>query len=99
MSKDVRCWGLAALCGLAGVCCPLAIVWLGYTYGDNEAYRDGWPSYAVNWLFLADVFFMISMICLMRSWRWLGVLVAIPLLILTAILAILGGMWIEGTSF
>jgi hypothetical protein len=103
MGKEATCWALAALCGLACLCCPCAIVWLGETYGfdrlpSDEDFRT-WPLYAVDGLFWIDLCFTIGLIWSMRSWRWLGALVAVPLLVVTAVLAITCGMWIEGTYF
>jgi hypothetical protein len=92
-----------ALCLLVSVLSPLAIVRLGYAYGydrlpSDDDFRE-WPLYAIDSLFWADACSTVALFWLMQRWRWLAALVAVPLLCVTAVLAIFNGMWVAGTYF
>jgi hypothetical protein len=58
-----------------------------------------WPIYLIDSLFWADAAFTGCLLWMMRGWRWLVAIVAVPSLCVTAVLTITGGMWIEGTYF
>jgi hypothetical protein len=92
-----------ALCVLVSVLSPLAIVRLGYAYGYDRLASDAdyreWPLYAIDSLLWADACFTVALLWLMRRRWWLAALVAVPLLCVTAVLAIFGGMWVAGTYF
>jgi hypothetical protein len=80
---------------------PLAIIALGYRFGYDRVRYDPplWPVYVVDTLLWIDVGCTALVLWLSRRWCWLAALVAVPLLCLTAVLAVTGGMWIEGTYF
>lgn len=95
-------WVLGVTCGLACVGCPCVIAWLSVTYAETglDADFDPWPLHAVDGsLWLAAVATVGLIGSLRTGWRWVGVAAAVPLLALTAVLAVAGGMWIEGTYF
>jgi hypothetical protein len=93
--------GALVLSALTCVCCPLAIAGLGCSYGfdrlpSDDAFRV-WPLYAVDACFWADLIFTTLLIWLVPKWRLLAALIAVPLLCLTAMLAVTNGMWIDGS--
>ncbi len=93
---------LGVSCGLACVSCPCIIAWLSMTYAETgfDADYDPWPVNAVDGLFWLATGAAGGLIWSLRSWeRWVGAVVVVPLLVLTAVLAITGGMWIEGMYF
>jgi hypothetical protein len=105
MSKGAVRGFLAAICATGCVACPLVIVWLGFTYGfdrspsvTRRAYQT-WPSVAVDLLLLTAALSTAGFIVAMWRWWWLAALVSLPLLCVTAVLAVTGGRWIDGTHF
>jgi len=73
------------------------------TYGfdrlpSDDEYR-AWPIHAIDALFWIDACFTANLLWSMRGWRLLVALVSVPLLALTGVLAVTGGMWVEGTYF
>ncbi len=95
---------LAAACFVACCTAPLAIVRLGFTYGYDRLACDAdfseWPLYAIDSLFWADLCLTATLIWLVRGWwRWVVALVAVPLLGVTAVLAVFNGLWVSGTYF
>jgi hypothetical protein len=92
---------MIVVCGFACVACPCAIAWVSLTYAESgfDTDFDPWAVYAVDGLFWSAAAATVGLIRSLRSWWWVGAVVAIPLLVLTAILAVTGGMWIEGTYF
>ena len=102
MSTEAKRWLLAFVSLLACMACPAVMVVLAEKCdsGRNPNPDDIWlPSLAVDTLFLVAVLFAVAVVCAMPRHRWIGVLIAIPLLIVTAVLAITCGLWIEGTYF
>jgi hypothetical protein len=83
------------------VACPFVIVWLGFTYGFDRLPCDDayevWPSVAVNVLLLTAALSTAGFIVSLWRWRWLGALVSLPVLCVTAVLAVTCGTWIDGT--
>jgi hypothetical protein len=55
--------------------------------------------FAIDTILSVALFATMSFIVSVRKWWWLAALVALPLLVVTGILAVTGGMWIEGTYF
>ena len=102
MNVSATRWVVGVFCGIACSACPVAIVGLSMTYaeiGFDDGF-DPWPVYAINGLFGVAVVVTAGLIWTLRPWwRWVGVAVSVPLLGLTALLAITGGMWVEGTYF
>jgi hypothetical protein len=93
---------LGSICGLLCVSCPCLIGWLSVTFAETgfDANFDPWPVYAVDGLFWLAAGATVGVIWSLRSWwRLIGAALVIPLLVFTAILAVTGGMWIEGTYF
>ena len=93
---------LTVVCGFACVACPCAIAWLSVTYAETgfDTDFDPWPVYAVDGMFWSAAVATVGLIWSLGSWRrWVAAGVAIPLLALTAILAIMGGMLIDGSYF
>lgn len=81
--------------------CPVAIYLLAERFGndplpDDHLYHD-LPSIAVDALFWIEACATSSLMISARKWWWLVALVALPLLVLTGVLAVTGGMWIDGT--
>ena len=71
-----------------------------YAETGFDADYDPWPVYAVDGLFWLAAGATVGLIGSLRSWwRLVGAAVAVPLLVLTALLAVTGGMSIEGTYF
>jgi hypothetical protein len=102
MGTDAKRWILAIVSGGACLCCPAVIVVLGQKYGSGRMPNedDIWlPSLAVDMLFWFAAFSTIAFIWSMPRYRWIGALIAVPLLALTAVLAVTNGLWIDGTYF
>lgn len=94
---------VAVFFGYICLACPVGIYWLAERFGndplpDDHPYQS-WPGNAVDGLFLIALFATISFIISCRKWWWLAALVFLPLLVVTGILAITGGLWIDGTYF
>jgi hypothetical protein len=94
---------VSAFLGHVCLACPVAIAWLAERFG-NDPLPDGhpyqsWPSNAVDGLFLIALCATVAFIISARKWWWLAALVSLPLLVVTGILAVTGGMWIDGTYF
>jgi hypothetical protein len=92
-----------ALAGFVCLGCPAAIAWLAERFG-NDPLPDGhpyqsWPGNAVDGLFWIAFCATIAFIVLARKWWWLAALVSLPVLVVTGLLAVTGGMWIDGTYF
>jgi hypothetical protein len=90
----IACW---FLCLLA----PAAIPILVMTYGPTTEFRSGdepipWPAHAVDVLFIVDFVSTVLLICLVREHRGVVAAVALPLLLLTALMAFWGGLWLSG---
>jgi hypothetical protein len=93
---------LALLCAVVCASCPCLIGWLSATYAETgfDADYQPWPVYVVDGLFWLALGSTVGLICSLRSWwRLVGAIIAVPLLVFTAVLAVTGGMWIEGTYF
>jgi hypothetical protein len=102
MSTDAQRGSLASVCALACICCPDVIIVLGQKYGSGRMPNedDIWlPSLVIDALFWCAALFTIALVWSMPRFRWIGALIAIPLLALTAALAITNGLWIEGIYF
>ena len=101
--KKVRRSSVSAL--FAGMClsCSAAIVLLSVKFGDEPLAMDhpyhNLPSQAVDTLFWVALVATIVFVHSLRHWWYLGRLLALPLLVLTTVLAVTGGMWIDGSQF
>ncbi len=73
---------------------PAAVMALALTYEQNGDEPGPWPYSAVDYLFYADLGYTILLVCLMRGWRGLTILVSIPLLFLTPWMVFWAGMWL-----
>jgi hypothetical protein len=73
------------------------------TYGSGrhpDPDAVNWPSHGVNVVVLIDALFTVGVVWSLDSWRKiLGAVLAIPMLIATAILSVFAGSWIDGTNF
>jgi hypothetical protein len=87
--------------GCVYLTCPAAIGWLATSYGNSPLPDDHpereWAVCAVDAIFWIALFATISFIVSARRWWWLAALVALPLLVFTGVLAVTGGMWIDGS--
>jgi hypothetical protein len=103
MKSAIRGFASVMLWCLPCVVFPLGIGVLASSFGYDRLLSDDaftlWPLYAIDLLFWADLLFTTTLLWLMQGWRLLVALVAIPMLCLTAVLAITGGAWVEGTYF
>jgi hypothetical protein len=103
MTKDSAWTACSGVCAIVCVICPIAIAYLGHNYGFDRLDRDEdyqeWPGYAVDALFWIALFATVGCVVSMRRWWWLPALVLLPLLAVTAALAVTVGMWMDGTYF
>ena len=92
---------ISALLGFICLICPAVIGWLATTYGNSQLPDDhpdrAWAVSAVDAIFWIALVATISFIVSARRWWWLAALVALPLLVFTSVLAVTGGMWIDGS--
>ena len=90
-------WLAVGLCWLGCLLFP-AFIWamtLAYHYtGDPEP--APFPYSAVEYLPLADLFYSVALILFLKNHRAKTALIAIPLLLLTAWLALVADMWFTG---
>jgi hypothetical protein len=91
-------FSVATLCCLLCLFSPLAIAVLANTYGPESGpgMEPPWSLHAINSLWLTAFCSTVLLFWMARAWRWLVALVAVPLLILTSVLALTGGMWVSG---
>jgi hypothetical protein len=103
MSRDALRVSIAAICAIVCVACPIVIAWFGHTYGfdrlNSDAEFRSWRVYAVEALLWVALLATIGLIVSLRRWWWLGALVAVPLLVITAMLSVTCSMWLDGTYF
>jgi hypothetical protein len=90
----------ATVCWLACLLTPVAIHVLTMAFGATEWRDDSepipWPAHLIDGLFWADVVWTVLLICLMRDFRWVALLIGFPLLCVTAVMAFWGGLWVSG---
>ena len=86
------------LCCLLCLLSPLVIAVLGNTYGpeSERGMEPPWSAYAIDYLWLTAACSTLLLIWLIQKWRWLVALIAVPLLILTSMLAISNDLWVSG---
>jgi ACR3 family arsenite efflux pump ArsB len=93
--------GWRAVLSCVAVCCvfPVLVACLSLAFGrDWRADEEplSWAAYAIDGVFLMDLFSTASVIHLLRGRRLLAAAFAIPLLAATAVLAFFGGLWVSG---
>ena len=98
MNSPARRLSTVALWCLPCFLFPIAIGKLALVYGpESDPGMDApWSLYAIDSLFWTDVCFTAFFVWTMQGWRWLAAVVLFPLLCVTAVLAIFGGMWVSG---
>lgn len=102
MRTDVIRSVLGILCAVLCLACPVAVVGLSAAHCETgfDAGFDPWPVHAIDGLLWAAAGATAGLIWALRSWRrWVGAAVSVPLLGLTAVLAVTGGRWVEGAYF
>lgn len=91
---------VTVILGCLGCCVFPAIVHvMTLTYEEPRAAYGTpgpFPYSAVDYLFYADLVYTILLIWMMRGWRRLTALIAIPLLVVTAGAVLIAGAWFKG---
>jgi hypothetical protein len=93
---------IATGAGLLGCCLfPTVVMAMVLTYKEETPYGvpGPFPYNAVDYIFFADLFYTAILIVLMRRHRTVTALVAIPLLVITAVMVFFAGMWFYGQYF
>jgi hypothetical protein len=100
LSKHALRFIVPAACAIVCLASPITICWLGYTYGFDRLRTDAdyqsWRGDLVDAMFWIAIVSTSGLIVSMRRWWWLAALVSLPLLCVTAILALTCRMWIDG---
>jgi hypothetical protein len=97
-------WTLSlTVCVAVCFVCPLGIAILGDTYGFDRLPSDDdfriWPLHAIDALFIIELCSTVRLLFMMRGWGWVGAFVVIPMFVVTSMLAVTCGAWVEGTYF
>lgn len=97
-SPQAKRFRTVALCCLPCFLFPVAIGKLAQVYGpESDPGMDApWSLFVIDALFWIDVCFTMILVWKMPGWRWLAAALSLPLLLLTAVLAFFGGMWVSG---
>jgi hypothetical protein len=82
------------------ICClfPLAIFILASIYGSESdiGMEPPWSLYAIDSIFLADLCFTALLIWWAEGKRFFAAVISMPLLGLTAVCWLFGGLWVSG---
>ena len=85
--------------GCLGSCLfPAIVMVMVMTYEQKTGYGvpGPFPYSAVDYIFVADLFYTMLLILTMKGQRTMTALVSIPLLVLTAVMVFFAGMWFSG---
>jgi hypothetical protein len=89
---------VAVFCCLGCLLFPAVVLAMSMTYEQKTGWGEPgpFPYSAVDYVFYADLAYTIGLILALRRCRKAAAIVSLPLLMLTAWLVLVAGMWFSG---